>query len=225
MTPRKPTPKNRQPGAEPTKAQLAAENAALRAELAEAREQQAATAEILGVISRSPADVQPVFDAIARTAARLLGADTALVTRYDGILVHLVSHHDMAPELTQRLRGRYPRPADRDFPVGVAILDRTTCHAPDIQATAEFAELAASFPRLRGVIGCRSFSTAGRSAPSASIASPEGLLQQPDRAPPDLRRPGRDRPRERPAVQRAGGSERDLTEALEQQTATAEILR
>ena len=48
---------------------------------------------------------------------------------------------------------------------------------------------------------------------------------QADRAPADLRRPGRDRDRERAAVQGAGGSERELTEALEQQTATSEILR
>src|SRR5262245_52234465 len=71
--------------------ELEIENANLRRELAaarertgtdEAREQQAATAEILKVIARSPSDVQPVFEAIATSAKRLLGGFTATVLHF-----------------------------------------------------------------------------------------------------------------------------------------------
>ena len=58
-----------------------------------------------------------------------------------------------------------------------------------------------------------------RPRPSPSIH------RKPDRARPDLRRPGRDRHRERAAVQRSEGETKDLTEALQQQTATAEVLK
>src|SRR5262245_36795658 len=53
-------------------------------ELKEAREQQAATADILKVIASSPSDVQPVFDAIAQSARRVVGAHSATVTRVVG---------------------------------------------------------------------------------------------------------------------------------------------
>ena len=65
----------------------------LERELTEAREQQSATAQILAVISGSPTDVQPVFDAIASSAARLCDALDAVVMRVDGDILRLVAHH------------------------------------------------------------------------------------------------------------------------------------
>ena len=56
----------------------------LRRELNEAREQQRATTEILSVISRSPTDVQPVFDAIVANAARLCDAAFSAVVQFQG---------------------------------------------------------------------------------------------------------------------------------------------
>ena len=58
-------------------------------DLSESLEQQTATSEILRVISGSPTDVQPIFDAIVRSASRLCGGEYAIVTRYDGRLLHL----------------------------------------------------------------------------------------------------------------------------------------
>src|ERR1700730_16009101 len=64
----------------------------------EAREQQAATSEILRVISRAPTDVHPTFDAIAASATRLCDALNALVIRFDGQLMHLAAHHNVSPD-------------------------------------------------------------------------------------------------------------------------------
>src|SRR5262245_57668748 len=58
---------------------------------AEAQEQQAATAEILRVISSSPTDAQPVFDVIVRSAVRLCDGLFGSVFRFDGELMHLAA--------------------------------------------------------------------------------------------------------------------------------------
>jgi Double zinc ribbon len=69
--------------------------AELQRDLSEAREQQTASAEILRVLSSSPADVQPVFDTIVNSAPRLCGAKFCILYRYDGELLHLVAHHNV----------------------------------------------------------------------------------------------------------------------------------
>jgi hypothetical protein len=66
-------------------------------ELAEAREQQAATSEILRVISSSPSDVQPVFDTIVRSAVRLCDGVIGAVNLFDGELTHCVAVHNYTP--------------------------------------------------------------------------------------------------------------------------------
>src|SRR4029453_7561299 len=58
-------------------------------DLSESLEQQTATSEILRVISSSPTDLQPVFDIIAESAAKLCSAEVSVVTRYDGEWVEL----------------------------------------------------------------------------------------------------------------------------------------
>ena len=63
-------------------------------ELNEAREQQAATSEILRVISSSPTDVQPVFDTIVRSAVRLCDGVIGAVNTFDGELIHSVALHN-----------------------------------------------------------------------------------------------------------------------------------
>jgi hypothetical protein len=71
-------------------------------ELAEARQQQAATGEILGIISRisrSPSDLQPVLDAVAESATHLCEAFDASIYRVDGDRLRLVAHHGPIPPL------------------------------------------------------------------------------------------------------------------------------
>src|SRR5262245_10959503 len=90
---------------------------------AEALEQQAATAEILRLISSSPTDIQPVFDAIAVNALRLCDAEGVVVTRYDGTLLRVAAVHNVKREALDRIERQYPRAPSRDLPAGRAILD------------------------------------------------------------------------------------------------------
>ena len=67
------------------------------AELSEALEYQTAISDVLRVISRSPTDVAPVFEAILDSAQRLFGSSNGAF-RYDGQLVHLMATRNLSPE-------------------------------------------------------------------------------------------------------------------------------
>src|ERR1700738_1249639 len=107
-------------------------------ELAEARAQQAATSEILRVISRAPTDVQPTFDAIAASATRLCDAVNALVIRFDGQLLHLAAHHNVSPDRLDALQRIYPMPPSRGSVSGRSILGRVAVHVADIAQDREY---------------------------------------------------------------------------------------
>src|SRR5262249_17154565 len=70
---------------------IAIENVRLCQELKESLEQQTATSEILGVIASSPTDIQPVLDVVAENAARLCDASHAVIHRLDGDLLRRVA--------------------------------------------------------------------------------------------------------------------------------------
>src|SRR3954447_12734836 len=76
--------------------------------LAAAIEQQAATSEILRAISQSPADVQPVFELIARSALALCRAASANVFTYDGRMLHVAAFVNINPDYGQELRRVFP---------------------------------------------------------------------------------------------------------------------
>src|SRR5262249_45827730 len=107
----------------------------LRRELTEAREQQAATAEILRVISGSPTDLQCVFAEIAASAARLCEANDAAIHLVDGDeILRLVAHHGPIPPGDTLL-------LTRGVATGRAVLDRQTIQVADLQAeTDEYPE-------------------------------------------------------------------------------------
>jgi two-component system, NtrC family, sensor kinase len=84
--------------------------AGLTKELREAREQQAATAEILKVIASSPDDVQPVFEAIAASANRLIGGYSAAVFRFIDGVQHLKAFTPTTPEADEILKNTFPMP-------------------------------------------------------------------------------------------------------------------
>jgi GAF domain-containing protein/CheY-like chemotaxis protein len=108
------------------------------ADLTEALEQQTATAEILRVISRSPTDVQPVFDAIVQSATRLCDAAFGAAFRFDGHQLTFAAHHRATPGEVEILRRLYPQPATRGRAVGRAIVDRRIIHIPDIREDPEY---------------------------------------------------------------------------------------
>src|SRR4029453_2128438 len=119
-------------------AECVQELADTRAELTEARAQQAATSDILRLIASSPTDVQPVFDAIAASAATLCEAQTGGVYRFDGSLVHLVAHHNVTLDELEALRRAFPMPPSRGSASARAILTRAIAHIPDVAADPEY---------------------------------------------------------------------------------------
>ena len=117
---------------------IAIENARLFNETREALEQQTATAEILEITARSPSDVQPVFDAIARNAMRLCDGAHCALFRFDGRLQHFAAHCGVDPQTVELLRSRYPRPPDPARVSGQAILGREVIHLADALSDARF---------------------------------------------------------------------------------------
>jgi GAF domain-containing protein len=92
-----------------SQAAMAIHNVRLHNETKEALERQTATSEILRVISSSPTDVQPVFDAIARSAVTLCGGMFGCMFRYDGQNAHFAAHYGFSPEALENMQCRYPR--------------------------------------------------------------------------------------------------------------------
>src|SRR5262249_45418974 len=117
---------------------IAIENVRLFNETKEALERQTATSEILKAISRSPTDVQPVFDAIAANAARLCDAVNGLVISFDGELLHLAAQYNVDPERLAAVRQAYPRPPSRGALSGRAILTRDVVDVPDVRQDPEY---------------------------------------------------------------------------------------
>ena len=126
---------------------IAIENVRLFNETKEALAHQTATAEVLRVISRSQTDVQPVFGAIAAAALRLCEATSANVVTFDGTLVHVaarVSAQEQPADAVRALFASYPRPLGRDRANTRAILTRSVVMIPDVLQDPEYAAGAAA---------------------------------------------------------------------------------
>jgi len=215
-------------------AALAIENARLsqelqtrNRELTEALEQQTATSEILGVISSSPTDLQPVLEAVAENAARVCGAEDAIIYGLEADVLRQVAAYGSMPKPAS---GVWTHSLDRGSVTGRAVVDRRTIHIHDMAAESE-----TEFPdgkKYQKHWGNRTT----LSTPLLREGVPIGAITINQR----VVRPFSDRQiklLETFADQAAIAIEnvrlfkelearnRELTEALEQQTATSEILQ
>jgi hypothetical protein len=107
------------------------ENARLIRELNEARDQQAATAEVLRIISASPGDVQPVFDAIVSNARRLCGARFGNLLSFDGKNMRIVVMQNASREHTE-MRQRDPIVPLQLSILGPLVKTKALVHIADI---------------------------------------------------------------------------------------------
>ncbi|MEP6943532.1 MAG: GAF domain-containing protein [Betaproteobacteria bacterium] len=135
-------------------AAIAIQNARLFNETSEALEQQTATAEVLRVISESPTDVQPVFEAIAERARILCGAKVSGVTRLDGEWVHLVAYQSGSREAGDAMRSVFPAKASSNAIITArAIRARAPVQVEDLMADPDFgAKEAARIAGYRSIL-------------------------------------------------------------------------
>ena len=130
-------------------AAIAIENVRLFNETQEALERQTATAEILKVIAGSPSDVQPVFDAIASSSKRLIGGFSTTVFRIVDGVMHLVAYTPTNPQADTVLAATFPRPI-AEFPPFAMVSDGQMAHVHDIESDAGVPTLLRDLARLRG---------------------------------------------------------------------------
>ena len=206
-------------------AAIAVDNVRLFKATKEALEQQTATSEILRVISQSQTDVQPVFDTIVGAALKLCGASSANVVTFDGELIQLAAFAPPSPNVAQG--HTYPRPPSRDTANTRAVLTRSVVVIPDVLEDREYAigpiAAAMGYRSVLSVPLMREESPIGAIAvarsnpgpfPDTQIALLQTFADQAVIAIENVR-----------LFTELEARNRDLTEALEQQTATSEILR
>jgi GAF domain-containing protein len=196
-------------------------------ELDEALRQQTATREVLSIIRRSPADAQPVFDAIVESAARLCDAVFSVVYLYEANLVRVAATKNFTPDATTQMNKlqQFKRP-DRSHAGGRAILDRAIVHVPDVRADPEYSRELALAGGWRAVLA----------VPLLRNGTPVGALSAAKAEP----KPFSDRQiqllktfadQALIAIENVRLFEteqqrsRELRESLQQQTATADVLK
>jgi GAF domain-containing protein len=109
--------------------------------LTEALERQAATGEVLQIISSSQTDLQAVFDAICNSSVRLCNALSGDVYQFDGELIHFKAHANFTQEALEITRQLFPVRPNRDSAVARAIFDGDVVHIPDVTKDLDYRNL------------------------------------------------------------------------------------
>jgi signal transduction histidine kinase/putative methionine-R-sulfoxide reductase with GAF domain len=204
---------------------IAIQNVRLFNETREALEQQTATADILRVISSSPTDTQPVFEAVAENSARLCEASDAVIHLREGDELRYVAHHGRISTMPIGAK----RPIRADWVAGRAALVARQIHVFDAQAEHDEYPDGVMLARLNnyrtilvtpmlhegavvGTIAIRR--TDARSFTEKQMALVRTFANQGAIAIENVR-----------LFKELQGRNAAITEALEQQTATAEILK
>ncbi|MEY9108789.1 two-component system NtrC family sensor kinase [Bradyrhizobium yuanmingense] len=198
----------------------AAEIAQLRAELATARDRQSASAEILRTIAASPSDARPVFTAVAASAKRLLGGFSATVLQFIGDELHLVAFTPTNPEADAGLKASFPRKI-ADFPTFGLVREGQTIQFPDSEA-ADVPELNRELARLRGFRSVLFMPLMNRGAPVGMISVTRA---EPGSFAPDLVQLLQTFADQAVIAIENARLFNETKEALERQTATADILK
>jgi GAF domain-containing protein/anti-sigma regulatory factor (Ser/Thr protein kinase) len=195
-------------------------------QLTVALEQQTATSEILRVISSAQTDVQPVFDAIVRSAVQLCDAEHSIAARFDGEFLHPLAFHGFSAKALEIVKQTFPMRPTMENMVGRAALTRAVDNLADMLADPEYAHdfalaggwrsgLAVPMLRDGNLIGAIAVSRSKTGAfPEQYVELLKTFADQAVIAIENVR-----------LFKEIESRNRDLTELLEQQTATSDILR
>ena len=140
-----------------SRAELYQQLEACRRALAEAREQQTATSEVLGVISSSPGELEPVFQAMLENATRICEAKFGNLLLYDGASFQVAAIHGAVPAF-EELRRRNPTfQVSGEGPLTRLVATKQPQHVIDTKLEAAYAERDAGLVPLVDVAGARTF--------------------------------------------------------------------